>query len=302
MAWFFIALIPPFFWSFANFFDKILLSKYFKGSQVGALVLFSGLVEIFLVPIFYLIDPNILAGGLQNILILLLSGFLIILFYIPYLYAIDADETSIVAPLFQLIPVFTYFMGIIFLDETLKPLQVAASILIISGAILLSLEKQEKIIFKTKVFLLMALASVIFSLNITLFKFVATKTNFWVTSFWEYLGTSSAAFLILIFAKKWRKQFLKVLKRNKIKVLALNLTNEATYLIGKVSLNFASLLAPVALVSVVGGVQPFFIFIIGLILTLFFPKIITEKINKKILIQKIIAIIIMFVGIYLLYR
>ena len=72
-------------------------------------------------------------------------------------------------------------------------------------------------------------------------------------------------------------------------------------LLGLSSLNYALLLAPVALVFVVNeGFQPFFVLFIGLILAIFFSSISEEEINKKILIQKLLAIIVMFIGTYLI--
>lgn len=38
MNWFLIALIPPTVWAATHHFDKYLLSKYFKGGGVGALL------------------------------------------------------------------------------------------------------------------------------------------------------------------------------------------------------------------------------------------------------------------------
>lgn len=65
-------------------------------------------------------------------------------------------------------------------------------------------------------------------------------------------------------------------------------------------MNFATLLAPLALVWVVNGFQPFFVLLYGVIITLFFPKFGTESLLKKHLVQKVVAILIMFVGVLLL--
>ena len=60
------------------------------------------------------------------------------------------------------------------------------------------------------------------------------------------------------------------------------------------------MLAPIALVLLVDSFQPIFALIIGIILTMFFPKIVKEKLIAKSLLQKIIAISITLFGSYIL--
>ncbi|MCK9282633.1 MAG: hypothetical protein M0P71_18605, partial [Melioribacteraceae bacterium] len=83
--------------------------------------------------------------------------------------------------------------------------------------------------------------------------------------------------------------------------LSLNFTNEALTIVGNLLESFAMMLAPVALVLLVNSYQPIFVFAIGILITLFIPKLSAEKIELKHLIQKIIAFVIMGVGTYLLF-
>jgi hypothetical protein len=76
----------------------------------------------------------------------------------------------------------------------------------------------------------------------------------------------------------------------------LNGVNETINITAKIIFNFVSLMMPIALTWVVNCFQPFFVFIYGVILSVYFPKISQEKIYGKHLIQKISAIMIMFVG------
>ena len=70
----------------------------------------------------------------------------------------------------------------------------------------------------------------------------------------------------------------------------------------KSGFNVASLLTPITLIWIVDGLQPFFIFLYGGNSHSLFPKISQENISKKILGQKIIAMLVMFIGIYLINR
>lgn len=301
MDWFLIALIPPALWSATNHLDKYLISKFFKGGGVGALMVFSSLIGLLLLPFIALWHPEVLVFSTQNILIAI-NGFLYILAVLPYFYALQKDEASICVPLFQLIPVFSFVLAYFVLGETLNNNQLLGGLLIVLGAIGISLDLSErkKVKFKNEVFWLMMLSSLIFALNFLFFKYFAIKSSFWFTSFWEYVGFAVFAFLLMVFVKSYREQFIDVLRHNRVTVLSLNGANEIVNIMAKVAFNLASLLAPITVIWIVNGFQPFFVFAYGVILTLLFPKIVKENISGKSLIQKILAILIMFVGTYFL--
>ena len=71
-------------------------------------------------------------------------------------------------------------------------------------------------------------------------------------------------------------------------------------MIGNAFVAYAYLLAPIALVLLTESFQPIFVLALGILLTIFFPKISVEKIEAKHLWQKIIAILITGIGTFLL--
>lgn len=301
MNWFIIALIAPFLWAITNHIDKYLINKYFRNRGIGSIIIFSSLIGIFVLPFILIIHPAVFAIKPILALLIVINGSIYVLGLLPYLYALAEDEASIVVPLLQTIPVFSYVLAFFVLGERLTGIQVIASLLIILGAIVLSLDlNQKKIKFKKKVFWLMFLASFLAALNGLIFKYVAIQEDFWTTSFWEYIGFAILSIILLVFIKSYRNQFLLVIRNNKRVVLGWNTINEVLNIIAKIVMNFATLLAPLALVWVVNGFQPFFVLIFGIIITLFFPYFGKEILVKKYLIQKVIAIAIMFVGVYML--
>jgi hypothetical protein len=178
--------------------------------------------------------------------------------------------------------------------------QMMGGLLIILGAIGISFDisDRKKIKFKQEVFWLMMLSSLLLSLNFLFFKYFAIQSDFWFTSFWEYVGFAIFAVLLMVFVKSYRNEFINVLKNNRLTVLSLNGVNEIINIIAKVAFNVASLLTPVTLVWIVNGLQPFFVFVYGVLLTVLLPKISRENITRKALLQKIVAIIVMFIGTY----
>ncbi len=304
MNWFLIALIPPALWAVTNHFDKYLLSKYFKGGGVGALMVFSSMIGVCLLPVIYLLHPEVINNFEMKFILIALNGFFYVLAVLPYFYALTKDDASVSAALFQIIPVFSYILAYFVLGETLSITQIIGGLIIIAGAVLITLDltDQKKIKFKGEIFALMTLSCLLFAINFLFFKFFAIQYSFWVTSFWEYTGFAIFASLLLMFVKPYRQEFVNVLKTNSLAVITINGISELINIVAKVSFNIASLLTPITLTWLVDGLQPFFIFIYGVLLTLFLPSISMENITKKVLTQKIVAIIVMVGGIYLINR
>ncbi len=305
MTWFLIALVGPILWAVVNHIDKYLLSDNSEGSNIGALMIFSSLqCGILILPILYLINHDVFSVSLQNIIFLMIIGVLSIFAILPYMYALDEEEASIVIPLFQLIPIWGYFFSFFLLGETLNWVQTVGCLLIIFGSIVITIEEDldEKIKFKKRIIWLMLISTVLFAIYETLFKFVAVDYGFVISSFWEYVGVLIMGIIFYIFIKNYRESFLSMLKLKGVKIASLNTVGESLNIIGSLATNFALIIAPVALVLTVSGIQPLFVFLIGIFLTAFFPKIYTEKLSKKHIVQKIISILVIIVGSILISR
>lgn len=301
MTWFFIALIGPILWALVNHIDKYIISKYFTGPGVGSLVIFtsmSGLIISFF--ILWLNFSQIFISPL-GVIIIAVNGALLVASFIPYLYALEKEEASWVSSIYQLIPVFGYVLGLIFLNEHLALRQIMSSLLIIVGAVFISLDFSQKNMFKMKPFMLMLLSSFMLAVNALVFKMVALDQFFWGVAFWEYIGGGIFG-LILLIIPLYRKQFIATIYKSKKNVLGLNLGAELLNIGAKLVTNFASLLAPLALVLLINGFQPLIVFILGLIFTVFFPVFGKENISRTIIIQKLASMLIMFIGIYFLFN
>ena len=297
MNWFFIALIAPFLYAITNHIDKYLISKYIKEGKVGALIMFSALFGIFALPIILVINPMVLNISLWQIIILVVIGILVVFSILCYLYALELDEATFVVPFYQTIPIFGFILAYFILGEILTKIQILASLSILFGALILSFDIQnKKIRFKKKVVLLMIMASFFYAISDVLFKFIAIERGFWISTFWTLIGKIFIGIIFLIFVSSYRHQFIILFKKVKSKILTLNSINETATIIADSTLQYAILLAPVALVLMVNSFQPLFVFVIGIVLTLFFPHINKENTSKNILIQKFLGISIIILG------
>lgn len=298
MNWFLIALAAPFLWSIASIVDKYLVEKYSTGHHgSGGLVLFSSLIGLFIAGGILIFTNGIFNISITDKLLLLLAGGLSIAWIILYLFALEIEDISAITPWFLVIPIFGYIFGYFFLGETLTTHQLIGSGIIMFGVLLISIDfAGEKRKLKLKPAFYMLCVSIIVAIIGVIFKYVTIEGNFWVSSFWEYLGLGLSGLFIFIFVPKFRREFMYMNRKGGPKILALNTFSESIASIGNSLTSFAFLLAPITMVYLVGSFQPVITLFLTILGTKFFPKIITESLHRKVLIPKALAIIIIVAG------
>ncbi|MAZ56677.1 hypothetical protein CL653_02715 [bacterium] len=302
MTWFLLALVAPFLYAITNHVDKALLSKYFKESGVGTLILFSSLLSVIAIPFILIADSSVLSVSMSGIFLLCIVGLLDVAILWFYLMALQGDEPSIIIIFYQLVPVFALILGYIILGESLAIEQLIAMAIIILGTTLVSFEFDDmnNIKLRKHTIIFMTMAALAWAIESVLFKFVALDENVWRSLFWEHLMLVFIGMFLLIAMRKYRSHFIAAIKYNSTPILSLNVANESLYMVGNITVAFAVMLAPVALVLLAEPFQAFFVFILGVFLTYFFPQIYNEKSSWRDLTQKLAAIIITGVGTYLL--
>src|SRR5258706_11786538 len=147
--------------------------------------------------------------------------------------------------------------------------------------------------------MLMLAATFVLALSSVVFKFFAVQDEFWSTTFWTFVGEGLFGAAILLMPK-YRKQFVHLLRKNPGAVIGVNAANELINLGGGLGVRYASLLAPVALVSAISATSTFFVFLFGILLPLFFPKIGREELSARNLYQKAAGGLLIMVGVGLI--
>jgi len=303
MAWFFIVLFGALLYACTNHIDKYLISRYLQDGRVGALIIFSSIFSIFALPIIALIYHEVLNVSLVDGAILAFNGILVVLAILCYFYAIKRDEASVVVPFYQTIPIFGFVLGYIILGEVITAQQMIAALLIIIGALILSLRLDAgRISFKKAVVFFMLVASLFYAINGVIFKLIALDIGFWPSIFWGLVGKVIVGCFFLFFIRQYRDQFFTMIRKNRVAILSINSSNETISIIAEGVTQYALLLAPVVLVLLVGSFQPLFVFLIGIILTLFFPYLGRESIVNKDIIQRILGIVLVVLGSYFIFK
>lgn len=305
MSWFLIALGAPFLWAFVNIADNYLVARFShkeRERSSGGLVIFSSLIGIFIAFLIWLFVSGLTTIPTSDKLLLLLAGGLTVIWIILYLYTLEIEEVSAVAPWFLAVPVFGYIIGYLFLGETLTGQQILGSIIIFLGLILISVKfHEEKRSLKKKPALYMLTASLLVAIAGIIFKYVTVDGSFWVSAFWEYLGLGIGGILIFLFIPKHRGEFLHMNRTGGRKIFLVNTVSELMSISGNLLTSFALLLAPVALVFLVGSFQPAIVLFLTILGTKFFPHLVRENMSHGVLVPKIIAIALMILGSAILF-
>ena len=107
---------------------------------------------------------------------------------------------------------------------------------------------------------------------------------------------------LLVCVPRYRGDFLGLFKQQKIAAVGLIGLSKTLFSVSEAVTLYTTLLAPVALVLLVHSFQPFFVLGLGIVLTLFFPRLARESLGRRKLLQKGLAIRLMLVGGYLISR
>lgn len=294
----FFSILSPLIFAVNNFFDKFFLEKY--NLQPITMTVINGIsgfitgLLIFIVIGSYFLD-------LKSTVLILSSGFVMMLCLVAYYAALSRDETSRVVPLFQFTPVIVLIMSYFLLGEKLYAKQYFGSILVIASAFAISLEKFDSKIFKLRpAFWLMVLSSLLYSISLVLYKFGVSETSFIRTLPYEGLGMMLGSLAVLSYGNN-RKVLFNQIKTFKLKQYLLLSLNDSIYISARYTTYFALSLVSASIVNILLGLQPLFALLCGITLTVWFPKVIKENIKKKVLIQKIIFILLIFFGLYLIF-
>ncbi|HKD47708.1 MAG TPA: EamA family transporter [Rhizomicrobium sp.] len=270
--WLLFAFCGPVCWAVSTHIDKYLVDRYFRDSDPAILMLFTALLGVVLLPFIWWVEPSILKPPLRAIAVMTASGVLYMGAILFYLRAIQSEEASVVAPLFQASTLFTFLLAFFFLHERLGVMQLLGGGMVVGGALSLSLggELRAKR-FKWRLMTLMLAATFVLALASVLFKYFAIQDDFWTTTFWTFAGEGVFGALLLL-NTNYRRQFGELFRQNPGAVVGVNAANELINLGGGLSVRYASLLAPVALVSAISSTTTIFVFAFGILLTLFLPK------------------------------
>lgn len=292
--WVSVTLAATFFWATVNIIDKVILTKWIKRPLIcivvlGFLNLLAGLGSFFIFGFEKL-------SGLQ-IFLSFLAGFFYVLMCVFYFLALAKQDVTKTTPLFHLSTLFVALFAAIFLGEIFTLIKYVGIVLLFLGATGLSLEENLKFKIK-KSFWLMILACLAIALNSVITKHLLNTAEFWTIFGWTRVFTFVSSLPLICFYYPKLKVVIKTLG---LKVVYFISLAEGLNIVAILLFTLAMSLGPVTLVNSLTSAQPFILLILTIFLSLFFPKILKEKITPRIILIKIIAFICLSIGAIMIF-
>ncbi|MFH1714147.1 MAG: hypothetical protein ABH831_00945 [Candidatus Nealsonbacteria bacterium] len=298
MLWLIIAISAYFVFAAVFLVDKYLLTGPISNPKVYAFYVgILGILVLVVIPFTGFYVPNF-----SQILISILAGSVFLLAIFWLFRALKSFEPSRVVPavggmtpLFSLAFIYIFSKG----KEIIDPSSLLAFLLLILGTILITYQKSKITLDSLKI---SAIAAFLFGLYFVLIKYIFLEQTFWNGLIWIRIGGTIAA-LLFLFKKEVREE-LKNQKANfEKKNTIIFLANQAAGATATILQYWAISLVPLSLVVVVPalqGSQYVFLLILAIFLSIKFPKVLREEISKKVLAQKLIAILLICGGLVLL--
>ena len=291
--WIYFVLIAQGIWSITSLIDKVVISKGYIKSPFVYIVL-NGLMNIFL--IFLLPFVGFEPLKLADLLIVLLSGIMFSASVTIYYKAVQYDEISRVVMLYQIIPVFVLILSFLFLGEVLTKNHFIGFLFLLGAGVIVSYKKVENSFKLSKAFYYMLISAFMSAIAFVAAKHIFSVTNFWSAFLWLRLSGLTALFVL--FAPSIRNQFIETFKNMKNKIKALLGFKMIIDFSAFIFSGYAILNGTASLVSALSSsAAPLFVIIAVLFTSIYLPKLIKEELNKKAILTKILAIILILVGI-----
>jgi len=288
MSWILFSILAAVCWSVVNVVDKYILTKWVKEPIVPVMILgFVGLMSSFI--IFFI--NGFVQLSYYHILLAIIGGVFYMFMNILYFKAVKIEEISRVIPLFYLTPLFVLVLATIFLKEIFTPIKYMGIILLVIGAILISMKKFQ--ISFGKAFWFMIIASFSLSIYSVLIKYLLNFADFW--TIFAYLRIGVFIALIPFLYSNFR-HLISTVRENGIKVVFIIGFNESLNLFAVLLFTLASSIGFVTLVNAIASVQPFFVLLFAVIFSIFYPQTLKEEINKSTMFIKLTAIVLIFIG------
>lgn len=292
-AWIFYSLVASVLFVVVTVIDKSVLSNWMADAR-GSFFAFSVIETISGIVALLILGVPVLPW--PTMLIALSTGAAFSISTLFYFRSIQVDEVSRVLPLYNLSPIFVAVFAALVLGERFPPIKYLGVVLIVVGAILLTLKHLRGFRFgKGMGWMLLSVVTV--SVGVVASKYVLDSVDPWTLFAYGKLGTFFAG---APFAASGYRAFAAAYRRHGMRVPIFTGLSEGLTSITTIFFLYAGSTGYITLVNALVGTQPFFLLLFTVILTKYWPKVINEEIDRRLLARKTAAIAVMLAGAWLI--
>lgn len=300
--WILIVILGNFFAAISSIISKIAVSgSVSKPINPTVYAFYSGLggSTVFFAALILNIWLDFLKIGFGEVVTGLFSGLFLILGLWPFYSALYRSETSRVMTLFVgSMPLFTFLLKYFFLNERLNSIQLLAFVFLVSGGVLVFLKRRNNWLDLQSACLTIGSA-----LGIAIGLVLAGETfklqGFFSGFFWISIGYLLASLVIFLWPGQ-KQKILKIGAYAEKRSAFLFFSDKIFSILGSGLVKYAISLVSATLVNAFEGLRQFFVLILAAAISFWRPDILKEELKSIILWQKIIAVILVGIGLFLM--
>ncbi|MFB6213885.1 MAG: EamA family transporter [Candidatus Nanohaloarchaea archaeon] len=293
LDWFFFALLTGFIYGGVELFDKFVLNQEVSRASISAIV--AKVPNFLIFAAVGIIQTEIIFSLTNFILGFILASLYIVSSYFYY-EGISQEDVSRFIPTLSVNSVFIVILSFLFLGESFGVSEYVGMFLTIAGAILISVEKPQRgiHIFQSRKAVLMGIiAALLWAVRDIFLKIGTSSVDIFLLLFWIGVNGIFLTLLSSVFAYH-RMEDSEM--RGYEHLLIIGSLTAMGYLTFIKSLS----LGPVSLASVIVKIDSAIVFVGSIIISKLHPGIIREKLDRDVLIQKALALLMIIAGVILI--
>lgn len=293
--WFLYVFSSVIIFGFTTIIDKLMLAKHL--SSFSYFVTFVPPAFVFSICVLLFFPTNLFS---IPSLIAFAAGLISGGGYFLYAISIRKEEASRISALTSLSPAFVAVLAVLLVNEIFSAKSYVGIFLMILGAALISYKRNnvKKIIPISLIFILIA-TNFAYSLDQTFAKISLDEISFWPFLMMFMFGRFVAVIPGFSISSARRKCLSEIgkLKRNFGFALAVG---SISWTVAIICFFYAASLGPITLVSTISIISPLFTLVFATLVSKYFPGILEEEIGRRTLALKLFAVLLIFIGTYLI--
>ena len=302
MLWLFLSVIVAFIWSISAFIDNYVTDVIFKKKKPQSMKVFDGLSYLVTATaIFFFLGIESL--DIYTIGWMILAGALASIATVPYYLALRDEEATTSAIFYQLSPVLILVVEWSIFKQSLTWLQtVGLAIILIAPIIIIFSRKRPKSRrMEFGAALLLTIFVIICTTSTLITTHAGSDLDFVSIFFWFLIGRGASDLILYATHQDWQQRMKYIWRRNRIKFVFALLINQLISIIAEFLNRYALIIGIASLVSATCNVLELIItFMLGIILSIIWPKFGREKLERHVIIAHLIATILASIGILLI--
>ncbi len=301
MLWLILCILAALAWSFSAFIDNYQTDVIFKGKTPQAMKIVNGpvyiVISIIVATILKVQFPDITQIGL-----LMLSGALSSIGALVYYQALENEEATDAAIFYQLQPVLLLIIDFFIFHENISIQQILGFVIILLAPIIVILSRKR---LKSRHIAMRAGALlVVYVLFATISAEISTRSSGGVdykVIFVFYLFGRGLTDCLLGLIPKYHKRHKYIIKRQPKAYVGTVIVNQCLCAFADFTYRYGLILGLTAVASAITNAAELVItFTLGIILSIIWPNFGREKLQKRLIIAHVIAVILCVVGIFII--